>query len=668
MNKVITAISLITSFFVLAECNLLPVNKNNTVNNATSQLKSGVTLKVGSLGNATTKPLMVSKLSYSTTLQMGSTGSDVVQLQTDLTNLGYDTYGTDGDFGQNTYNAVIAFQNDHGLTADGIVGPNTANAIDAAKAGSTLLQIGCTGQAVTQLQTNLTNIGYSTNGIDGIFGNNTYNAVVSFQSAHGLSVDGIVGPQTQSAIANAVNATSSSYLQMGSTGTAVTQLQSDLTGLGYNTYGADGDFGQNTYNAVEAFQRDHGLEVDGVVGPLTLNAISAAKNTASSTSSSNLLQMGSTGDAVTNLQSNLTSLGYNTYGADGEFGQNTYNAVVAFQSAHGLEVDGVAGPATLSAIQTALQNTTSNLQEGSTGDAVYALQSNLTTLGYDTYGVDGDFGPNTYNAVVSFQSAHGLTANGIVDAITQNAITQALKNYTPAPSGTSSYQTALNKAINITMHYEGSGYAAISGNFDGQGLSLGALQWCIGQGSLQPLLRRMDNEDNALARQIFGAQYDSFHNMLCSSLSAQISWAYSINSGDTIVQPWRSELYNLCETAQFQQIQRDAMSTIANRASNICSTYGLYTERGFALAFDIATQNGSVNSGASSEIWSQVSMGTAESTKLHVIAQAVADHSNSRWYSDVLSRKMTIANGSGYVHGEYLNVDLRFGLTNNRYR
>ena len=64
-------------------------------------------------------------------------------------------------------------------------------------------------------------------------------------------------------------------LRRGSKGIEVRKLQENLINLGYDVGpdGADGDFGRNTYNAVKKFQQDHGLEVDGEVGPLTLAAI-----------------------------------------------------------------------------------------------------------------------------------------------------------------------------------------------------------------------------------------------------------------------------------------------------------------------------------------------------------------------------------------------------------
>ena len=84
-------------------------------------------------------------------------------------------------------------------------------------------------------------------------------------------------------------------LRRGSKGIEVRKLQENLINLGYGVGpdGADGDFGRNTYYAVKEFQKDHGLEVDGEVGPLTFAAIDQAlkekgsKPTASSSTHTN---------------------------------------------------------------------------------------------------------------------------------------------------------------------------------------------------------------------------------------------------------------------------------------------------------------------------------------------------------------------------------------------
>ena len=64
-------------------------------------------------------------------------------------------------------------------------------------------------------------------------------------------------------------------VKKGSTGAAVEQLQKMLIAQGYSCgkWGADGDFGNDTLQAVKSYQRDHGLDVDGEVGPMTWAAL-----------------------------------------------------------------------------------------------------------------------------------------------------------------------------------------------------------------------------------------------------------------------------------------------------------------------------------------------------------------------------------------------------------
>ena len=74
-------------------------------------------------------------------------------------------------------------------TVDGIPGPNTLK-------GCPLLREGARGNITKLVQEKLTNLGYSTNGVDGIFGSGTKSAVIKYQRAKGLSADGIVGQNT----------------------------------------------------------------------------------------------------------------------------------------------------------------------------------------------------------------------------------------------------------------------------------------------------------------------------------------------------------------------------------------------------------------------------------------------------------------------------------------
>src|SRR5699024_12485430 len=67
------------------------------------------------------------------------------------------------------------------------------------------------------------------------------------------------------------------HLISGSRGTQVKYLQQKLKALGYNVGNIDSSFGPQTRKAVEAFQKDNNLEVDGSVGPATRSKLNSSK-------------------------------------------------------------------------------------------------------------------------------------------------------------------------------------------------------------------------------------------------------------------------------------------------------------------------------------------------------------------------------------------------------
>lgn len=139
-------------------------------------------------------------------------------------------------------------------------------------------------------------------------------------------------------------------LYRGCTGDAVKTLQDKLNALGYNSGNVDGIFGAKTYAAVTAFQKANSLGVDGIVGKLTwgkLYGISPAMPVETTTVVGRpMVSYGSRGDAVRKLQELLNALGYDCGSVDGIFGSKTKAAVLAFQKANGLGVDGIVGPLT----------------------------------------------------------------------------------------------------------------------------------------------------------------------------------------------------------------------------------------------------------------------------------------------------------------------------------
>lgn len=142
------------------------------------------------------------------------------------------------------------------------------------------------------------------------------------------------------------------------------------------------------------------------------------------------LQKSDKGDSVRRLQEALKQLGYYAGTVDGNFGSGTKDAVTAYQQANGLTVDGIAGSATIALLesQTGIDidgassdsvNSTglfkgdyTKLQYASSGTRVRILQQALKDLGFNVSKVDGVFGQSTHEAVIAFQKAVGLTADG----------------------------------------------------------------------------------------------------------------------------------------------------------------------------------------------------------------------------------------------------------------
>jgi N-acetylmuramoyl-L-alanine amidase len=157
-----------------------------------------------------------------------------------------------------------------------------------------------------------------------------------------------------------------------------------------------------------------------------------------------VLQLGSQGTDVSELQAALKLLGYYTGVVDGIYSQATADAVVRFQKAAGLNPDGTVGPGTWEQLfpsiatavpdfpclcsdgSTGIVSTASGdfptLQIGLRGTAVVGLQQRLKAQGLYLGPIDGIFGADTQAAVVLAQQGYGLTPNGIVDFSTWQAL------------------------------------------------------------------------------------------------------------------------------------------------------------------------------------------------------------------------------------------------------
>ena len=346
------------------------------------------------------------------------------------------------------------------------------------------------------MQKRLKELGYYTGRVDGKFWDESVDALKDFQRNNGLEPDGVAGAGTNrvlfhyaalSADATATPAPTRTpapagptatpapitqdnvvTVRLGVKGTAVSNLQTRLTALGYYEATVDGVCKTDDVAAIKMFQQVNGLTVDGVAGygtqsllysPTALTASGAmAGGTAQSYAT---LRRGMSGQAVTDMQKRLITLGYLSGEADGKYGTMTAEAVYNFQKANGLVRDGIAGGQTLSILYsngaaaatpkpTATPRPNNNasggsnsgnsgnsgssganeeeavvgstVRQGDKNEAVRALQTRLIELGYLSGKADGVFGIKTYRALTEFQAANGLTSDGIAGKKTWDKI------------------------------------------------------------------------------------------------------------------------------------------------------------------------------------------------------------------------------------------------------
>jgi peptidoglycan hydrolase-like protein with peptidoglycan-binding domain len=145
--------------------------------------------------------------------------------------------------------------------------------------------------------------------------------------------------------ATAVAAWPTEPAEAGSSDVAAAQVA--MSALGLYPHPVDGISGPWTVGAVESFQRSHGLTADGIAGPKTRRALGWRGRP---DLGDRPMRRGHRGWDVAALQFLLSGRGFGPGGFDGGFGPNTSSAVRRFQAAAGLEVDGVAGSATIAAL------------------------------------------------------------------------------------------------------------------------------------------------------------------------------------------------------------------------------------------------------------------------------------------------------------------------------
>ena len=369
------------------------------------------------------------------------------------------------------------------------------------------LKNGDSSDQVTAVQQALKELGFYSGTVNGNYTSVLETAVKQFQKKNGYVQTGVLTGQQQeklfegkvknssgkSVSVHAVPDIDNFPMEKNDTGANVGKLQSALKLLGYYTGSITNTYDTATYNAVRAFQKAKGLTVDGKAGektqtllyalaatptPLPENYVAVeATQTPLTEQNVIVMQSGTRGVAVKNLQQKLVELGYYDITPDGIYNSDDIAAVRAFQKANGLTADGIAGletqlvlfsdnaiakatatpkaevtPTPTPTLAPVQADTTVVLKMGSRGDDVKTLQTRLAELGFYTGSADGIFGSSTSLAVKNFQKSNGLTADGVAGQKTlEKLYSSAAATATPKPTATAKATTTVAAAASDTL-------------------------------------------------------------------------------------------------------------------------------------------------------------------------------------------------------------------------
>lgn len=279
------------------------------------------------------------------------------------------------------------------------------------------------------------------------------------------------------------------------------------------------------------------------------------------------------------------------------------------------------------------------------GELVRGLQEGLGAAGCSVGTVDGIFGGDTETAVRKWQAQQGRAQDGVVTFADWTALTGR-----PAPSWP-------DRVLQVTASFEGTGFGKIVGNFDGAWLTWGIIGFTLKYGELGRLLRTLEIGNRTLLEQAFGVLLPRLLAVIHGTPLDQEAFANQISLGANhykVDPPWAEAFARLGSFADVQTLQLQAVERYFAIARRDAGRFGLTSELGFGLCFDVAVQNGGIDGDQEENSIRRRLEQTPPADERDiraVIAEVVAENSRPEYAADVRSRKTTWTTGAGTVHG-----------------
>lgn len=314
-------------------------------------------------------------------------------IQYKLTQLGFDTRGTDGLMGKNTQRAFLKYRqakqlgNPNYTHLDALLVMNVDSTLKQQEkekeATQKKQQKAQQEQQVRYIQSGLSALGYRIGRIDGMFGSKTANAIKAFQKKQGMTPTGKMDDDT-------LKVMHTQFLK---------NTQSQLNFVGYSAGTPDGIMGNKTQTAISNYRNKNklpeGRTNDGLLmRNLKTHYLTQKEKQASQNKPTTTARLASDQtQKIRFAQAGLRTLGY-LQSVDGVLGPNTQNAIKRFQKRYSIPNNGKLGPMTLEKMQSIFLKET---------------QRKLNTLGHSAGQPDGKMGSRTQRALQAFAKKHNTT-------------------------------------------------------------------------------------------------------------------------------------------------------------------------------------------------------------------------------------------------------------------
>src|SRR5690625_2727362 len=299
-------------------------------------------------------------------MKKGQRNSAVLNFKNQLIKLGFASWDNPTTyFRPSTERAVKNFQSYFGLIDDGLMDYNSRSILKAA--ANTPYQKGKSGKDIQKVKNDLVFLGYASwSNPTSYFGPDTVRVVKGFQEQNNLIVNGLIDDVTL----NKITALKNAPLQYGLKRPDVLEFKQKLVKLGFASWDNPTTyFGPSTQSAVEKFQRYYNLDIDGVMGPDSLNTLESAVNS--------LYQRGNRSQSIQEIKYKLQSIGFGKHWKNPTtyFGPDTEKVVRDFQKNYGLIETGIIEQKTMSKIEELLGPEETNTQYNITFNNALNIQN-----------------------------------------------------------------------------------------------------------------------------------------------------------------------------------------------------------------------------------------------------------------------------------------------------